>query len=84
MTTPPYKLINFDINIAIEERDGYWAARVDPLGIVVYGRTEKGVQRRAEASLQFLLKSLPSLPAYLDSHNIPYTVADPDDEPKPS
>lgn len=78
MTTPPYRNIHFEVNIALEQRGDYWAARIEPTGITVYGRTEQGAQRRAEASLEFFLKHVPDLPAYLDSHGIPYTVADPE------
>ena len=39
-------IISFDALVTVEEREGYWAAQIDPIGMVVYGDTREELDHR--------------------------------------
>ena len=67
-------IVSFDALITVEERDGCWAARIDPIGMVVYGDTRGAVEERVSQAVEFFLKNTPDVRHYLDYHKIPHQV----------
>ena len=65
-------LISFDALVAVEEREDYWAAQIDPIGMVVYGDTREEVEQRVSEAVEFFLKNTPDVRQYLDYHNVPH------------
>ena len=64
------------ITIRAQDRDGYWAAYVDPLGIVIYGKTEDDANSRANRAVHAAINSLndhaglDAVKAYLDGRGV--------------
>ena len=46
-------LISFDALVTVEEREDYWAAQIDPIGMVVYGETREEVEQRVSEAVEF-------------------------------
>ena len=67
-------IISFDALVTVEEREGYWAAQIDPIGMVVYGDTREELDHRVSEAVDFFLKNTPDVQQYLDFHNVPHHV----------
>ena len=67
-------IVSFDALVTVEEREACWAARIDPIGMVVYGDTRAAVEKRVSEAVEFFLKETPDVRQYLDYHNIPHQV----------
>lgn len=67
-------IVSFDALVTVEERDDCWAARIDPIGMVVYGDTRAAVEERVSEAVEFFLDNTPDVRRYLDYHNIPHQV----------
>ena len=66
--------VHFDAEVSLEDRGGYWAAWIKPLGTWVYGDTREAVEHRVEEGIKFFLKHIPDVPQYLASHGVPHQV----------
>ena len=64
----------FDVRVSLEDRIDYWAARIDPLGMIVYGQSRDDVEKRVENGVQFFLDHTPDIRQYLDYHGVAYQV----------
>ena len=73
--------IHFNASVLFEEREGHWAARVEPLGITVYGDTREAAEKRVKEALDFFLANAPDVRKYLDSHGVPHFVTEDDSGP---
>ncbi len=49
-------ILGFNLNVAIERRDGYFAATTKPFAITVYGDSEEEAHKRAIEAVLLLLK----------------------------
>ena len=58
MSTQKSVTITFSADIDLQDRDGYWAAYIDPLGITIYGTTENDAKTRAHRAVRAAIKSL--------------------------
>ena len=67
-------IISFDALVAVEERDDYWAAQIDPIGMVAYGDTREEVEQRVSEAVEFFLKNTPDLRQHLEFHNVSHHV----------
>ncbi len=66
--------VHFDAAWSLVDRDSYWAAWIEPLGMWVYGDTREAVECRVEEGINFFLKYAPDVPQYLASHGVPHHV----------
>ena len=73
--------ISFNVSVLLEEREGHWAAYIEPLGTTVYGDTRAGAEKRVKDALDFFLANAPDVRRYLDSHSIPHFVTEDDSGP---
>ena len=68
--------VSFDAQVRFHDRDGYWAAWIEPLGMAVYGDTAEEAAARVEPFLKFFVQSLgvERVRKYFDSHSVRTTV----------
>ena len=66
--------VTFDVKVSLDDRNDYWAARIEPLGMIVYGRSLPEVEQRVEDGVRFFLESTPDIRQYLDYHGVAYHV----------
>ena len=50
------RTVTLDMEVHVEERDGYWAATTRPFAITVYADTSQGVEERAVDAVRFRLE----------------------------
>ena len=71
--------LELELNIEVQQREGYFAARTDPFAITAYGKTEEEAEKRAVLLLQSLLeqysKTLQEMFAYLNKRHAKHSVA---------
>ena len=58
MTTQDTANISFDANIHLEDRDDRWAARIEPLGMIIYGKTPADAATHAHRAVRSAVNSL--------------------------
>ena len=66
--------VTFDVRVSLEDRSDYWAARIDPLGMIVYGPSRLDVEERVDDGVRFFLEHTPDIREYLDYHGVAYHV----------
>lgn len=66
--------VTFDVKVSLEDRNDYWAARIEPLGMIVYGQSRHEVEERADSGVRFFLENTPDIRVYLDYHGVAYHV----------
>ena len=66
--------VTFDVRVSLEDRSDYWAARIEPLGLIVYGRNRDEVEERVDDGIRFFLEHTPDIRQYLDYHGVAYHV----------
>lgn len=59
------QISGLDVKIETEQRDGYFAARTNPLALTGYGKTERGSIERAIGGVKLWLKWNPQQGARL-------------------
>ena len=66
--------VTFDLKVSLEDRNDYWAARIEPLGMIVYGRSRNDVEKRVDDGVRFFLEHTTDIRQYLDYHGVAYHV----------
>ena len=66
--------VTFDVRVSLEDRKDYWAARIEPLGMIVYGRSRNDVEKRVDDGVRFFLEHTTDIRQYLDYHGVAYHV----------
>ena len=66
--------MTFDVRVSLEDRSDYWAARIEPLGMIVYGRSRHDVEKRVDDGISFFLEHTTDIRQYLDYHGVAYHV----------
>ena len=66
--------VTFDVRVSLEDRDDYWVARIEPLGMIVYGQSRHEVEERADSGVRFFLENTTDIRQYLDYHGVAYHV----------
>ena len=71
--------VDFDVEVTVERREDYFAARTNPFAITAYGRSKGKATERALDAVKFLLrqysKTQEQLCAYLDRRGVVYIYA---------
>ena len=73
------KVLSFQMDIKVEQREGYWAARTDPLAITVYGKTESSALARARKAVDMLLADVierGALKEFLQKRQVHHFIGD--------
>ena len=78
MTPKKTVTISFNAQVTLEQREGYWAAYIEPFGMTAYGRTREEAESRLKVGVDFFMKYASDLRKYLDSHGIPHYVTEDD------
>ena len=74
----------FKLEVTTERRLDGWAARSDPLTMIVYADSEEAVLKRMDEGIKFFIDSLQKnsvpgrelLKEYLDKHHVEYSIVD--------
>lgn len=60
--------LSFDVDVAVEEREGYFAATTNPFAITVYSDKEDKAEKRALKAVSFLLSQHDKTPQELSDY----------------
>ena len=73
------KMFSFDLDIKVEERDGYYAAVTSPFALTAYGDTEEQAEKRVLRAVDLLLeqraKKVGELDKYLNHRGVKFSVS---------
>lgn len=74
-------ILKVTVPVSLQDRDGYWAARLKGLAVTAYGDSPGSALAASERMFDFIVKTfqdnheLDDFRDYLDKHRVGYTVS---------
>lgn len=60
--------LKFELNVTVEEREGYFAAITKPFAITIYGTTPEEADKRVDEAIEFFLRPHSGTPKELSDY----------------